>query len=300
MAVEEMANAASLFAHERDLSIARNIQSDFLPDRIPVPGGWQVAVKFRPAHQVAGDFYDVFEVAGQRRLAVVVADVCDKGIGAAMFVALIRTMLRHGAEQASEGETLGGDLPWITQARGVPAHALAPVLSVAAGPLLHAVSGTNSYMARHHHRQGYFCTLFFAMLEPTSGTLLYVNAGHNPAVLARPDGRHTLLPPTGPAIGVYQHSRHLVAHARMEPGDRLFMYTDGVTEARNSVGEFFGMDRVLDLITRDHNSADAMVEAMDTAVRRHTGNADQHDDITMLALHRSPAAPAGGHIPPAK
>jgi sigma-B regulation protein RsbU (phosphoserine phosphatase) len=291
MAVEEMANAASLFAHERNLNIARTIQRDFLPYRIPVPKGWQVAVKFRPAHQVAGDFYDVFEVAGQRRLAVVVADVCDKGIGAAMFVALIRTMLRHGTEQASEWESLGDDFPRITQAPGVP-HALTPLLSVAAGPMLHAVSGTNSYMARHHHRQGYFCTLFFAMLEPSSGGLLYVNAGHNPAVLVRPDGRHTLLPPTGPAIGVYRHSRHLVAHARMEPGDRLFMYTDGVPEARNSVGEFFGMDRVLGLVTRQRESAYTLVDGMDAAVRRHTGNAEQYDDITMLALHRLPTAPA--------
>jgi sigma-B regulation protein RsbU (phosphoserine phosphatase) len=289
MAVEEMANAASLSVHERNLSIARTIQRDFLPYRIPVPGGWQVAVKFRPAHQVAGDFYDVFEVAGQRRLAVVVADVCDKGIGAAMFVALIRTMLRHGAEQASESETFGDDVEPIAPAAGISTGALTPVLSIAAGPLLHAVSGTNSYMARHHHRQGYFCTLIFAMLEPSSGALLYVNAGHNPAILVRPNGRHTLLPPTGPAIGVYRHSRHLVAHVRMEPGDRLFMYTDGVPEARNSRGEFFGMDRVLGLVTRQRGSADALVEEMDAAVRQHTGNAEQYDDITMLALHRLPA-----------
>jgi sigma-B regulation protein RsbU (phosphoserine phosphatase) len=267
MAVEEMANAASLLAYERDLSIARTIQQDFLPDRIPVPDGWQLAVKFRPANQVAGDFYDVFPVAGGRLLATVVADVCDKGLGAAMFVALIRTMLRHSAEQASEPGTAA---------------------------LLHAVAGTNSYLARHHHRQGYFCTVLFAMVEPTSGALRYVNGGHNPAILVRADGRHALLPPTGPALGVFRDSRYRVAHDRMEPGDRLLMYTDGVPEARSAAGEFFGMDRVLDLATRHWDSTTGLLDAVDTAVRRHAGDGSQHDDITMLALRRLPVTPVRG------
>src|SRR5581483_1844988 len=159
---------ASLYSYERDLSIAREIQNGFLPEDLPAPAGWEVATRFRPANLVAGDFYDVFELVGGRRLATVVADVCDKGVGAALFMALIRTMLRHTAEQAAGWDLYTDELPKMASAAEIAGSALAPVLSVGAGPLLQAVSGTNSYMARHHQRQGYFCTVFFAVLEPSS------------------------------------------------------------------------------------------------------------------------------------
>ncbi len=287
LAVEEMANAASLYSYERDLSIAREIQNGFLPEDLPAPAGWEVATRFRPANLVAGDFYDVFELVGGRRLATVVADVCDKGVGAALFMALIRTMLRHTAEQAAGWDLYTDELPKMASAAEIAGSALAPVLSVGAGPLLQAVSGTNSYMARHHQRQGYFCTVFFAVLEPSSGGLLYVNGGHNPAVLVRADGHHTLLAPTGPAVGMFANSTYLVDHVSLQPGDSLFMYTDGVTESRSPGGEFFGTARMLDLVARHRESAAGMVEEIDGAVRRHTGSAEQHDDITMLALRRS-------------
>lgn len=260
-AVEAIASAASLHSYERDLSIAREIQAGFLPEILPVPAGWELAARFRPAKLVAGDFYDVFELAGGRRLAAVVADVCDKGIGAALFMALIRTMLRHTAEQA------GGRDQFVLQ----------------------AISSTNRYMARHHRRQAYFCTVFFAVLEPFSGAVLYVNGGHNPAVLVRADGHHTLLAPTGPAVGIFAQSTYLVRHASLHPGDTLFMYTDGVPESRNPLGEFFGMERALELVTLHRESAASVIEEVDAAVLRHAGYAEQHDDITMLALRRSAA-----------
>jgi len=287
LAVEEMANAASLYSYERDLSIAREIQNGFLPDDLPVPHGWEVAARFRPASLVAGDFYDVFELAGGRRLATVIGDVCDKGVGAALFMALIRTMLRHTAEQAGAWDLFADDLARMTSVRELADPALHPGLSVAAGPLLQAVSGTNSYMARHHNRQGYFCTVFFAMLDPVSGTMLYINGGHNPAVVVRADGHHVTLPPTGPAVGLFSHSTYLIEHAALQPGDSLFMYTDGVPESRNSAGEFFGMNRMTDLVVGHRDSAARLVDTMDATVRRYTGSAEQHDDITMLALRRS-------------
>jgi phosphoserine phosphatase RsbU/P len=286
LAVEEMANAASLYSYERDLNIAREIQNGFLPEELPTPEGWEVAARFRPASLVAGDFYDVFELAGGRRLATIVADVCDKGVGAALFMALIRTMLRHTAEQAGGWYLSTDQLPQMTGTADLTVQPLGPVLSVGAGPLLQAVSGTNSYMARHHQRQGYFCTMFFAVLEPRTGGLLYVNGGHNPAVLVRMDGHHTLLAPTGPAVGMFPNSTYLVAYASLQPGDTLFMYTDGVTEARSPGGAFFGTDRMLELVVDNRGSSAGLIEAVDSAVRAYTGSAQQHDDITMLALHR--------------
>jgi phosphoserine phosphatase RsbU/P len=295
MAVEEMATAASLQTYERDMAIAHEIQqSGFLPDSLPEPEGWEVEAVFRPARMVAGDFYDAFELAGGRRLALLVADVCDKGVGAALFMALIRTMLRHTAEQAGGWDLPDDGLPRSAALVGSP---LAPTLSIGAGPLLQAVTGTNSYMARHHRLQGYFCTLFFGILDPVSGTLVYVNGGHNPAVLVRADGGHVLLGPTGPAVGMFANSSYLIDQVSMQPGDWLFMYTDGVTETRSADGEFFGMERTLEIVVEPGRTAGELLEAVDQALRLHTGAGEQHDDITMLALRRSPRSGYNRPVP---
>jgi phosphoserine phosphatase RsbU/P len=291
LAVQEMVNAATLHSYERDLSVAREIQDGFLPSVLPVPSGWQVAARSRPAHVVGGDFYDVFRLAGGRRLALVIADVCDKGVGAALFMALIRTMLRNTAEQAGGWNLFTGDLvSAMAQSRE---STLEPILSVGAGPLLQAVSTTNSYMARHHQQQGYFCTLFFAVLEPVSGSVLYINGGHDPGVLIRADGSSALLAPTGPAVGMYAASTYTVGHVVLAPGDSLFLYTDGVTEARGPDGTFFGFGRMIEAVRSAKESPVELVDTVDAAVRAHTGSAEQHDDITMLAVRNSPEGKSG-------
>jgi phosphoserine phosphatase RsbU/P len=291
MAVEEMANVASLRSYERELGIAREIQSGFLPEELPATGGWQVAARFRPARIVAGDFYDVFELAGGRRLALMIGDVCDKGVGAALFMALIRTMLRHTAEQAGGWNVFGDQRPRTVAGRPQRAQragaVLAPTLAVGAGPLLEAVSGTNSYLARHHQRQAYFCTLFFGILDPSSGALLYINGGHNPPVHVKAGGGHSLLHPTGPAVGVFASSTYMLDHVCLQPGETLFMYTDGVTEARDPDGGLFGMDRTLEAVGRPGLGAEEMLDVVDGAIRDHTRTAEQSDDITMVALHRT-------------
>jgi sigma-B regulation protein RsbU (phosphoserine phosphatase) len=284
MTVEEMATAASVQSYERDLAIAHEIQSGFLPDSLPEPDGWEVAARFYPARIVSGDFYDAFELDGGRCLGLLVADVCDKGIGAALFMALIRTMLRHTVEQVVEGNLPGGGL------RPDPSGGLGvATLSVGAAPLLQAVSSTNSYMARHHRKQGYFCTLFFGILDNRSGTLTYINAGHNPAVIVRTDGEHALLGPTGPAVGMFAGSSYRLEEVNLQPGDWLYMYTDGVPESRGIGGEFFGMSRVMDIVTQPGRTASELLDAVDMALLLHCGGVRaQYDDITMLALRRSP------------
>jgi sigma-B regulation protein RsbU (phosphoserine phosphatase) len=285
-AVEDMAAEASLRAYERDLAIAHEIQSGFLPDKLPAPHGWDVASRFRPARQVAGDFYDGFELVDGRRLGFVVADVCDKGVGAALFMALIRTLLRHTAEHTGASSLAGTDdaMARVVTSEGT---SLPPMLSVGAGPLVQAVVATNRYLTRNHLRQGYFATLIFGVLDPTSGALLYINGGHNPALLLRADGGHTLLSPTGPAVGMMPHSSYALGHANLERGDTLLLYTDGVVEARATDGSLFGMDRLLEVVNAANGSADTTLSSVDTALRVHVGGAEQSDDITMLALHRS-------------
>ncbi|MEV6952197.1 PP2C family protein-serine/threonine phosphatase [Streptomyces sp. NPDC051183] len=276
---------AELMGYEKELEIGREIQAGFLPESLPVPEGWEIDVRFRPARQVAGDFYDVFEISRGRRLAFVVADVCDKGVGAALFMALIRSLLRHTAENSG--------LQHLVAAGRAGGSRRIPV--VGATPLLNAVTATNGYLTRNHLRQGYFATLFFGVLDPLTGSLVYINGGHNPPLLLSADGSGPrALDVTGPAVGVLPDCVYTLGYAQLNPGDTLFVFTDGVPEARCPSGSFLGDDRMLELLAGPPASGREVVDRMDTAVREHTGTAEQHDDVTMLALHR-PRAARGPH-----
>jgi serine phosphatase RsbU (regulator of sigma subunit) len=268
-------------AQERELRAAGSIQAGFLPDGGLIPAGWQVETRFRPARHVAGDFYDVFDLVGGRMLGLVVADVCDKGVGAALFMALARSLLRYTADRAGSGGPLaaGAVLP--------SGGALTPSLGLGAGPLVESVLSTNRYLVRQHAEQGYFVTVFFAVLDPASGALLYVNAGHNPPIVLHADGRQTVLGPTGPALGLGVHSSYHLGHVTLGAGDTAFLYTDGVLDARSPGGEPFGADRLRAVLAeRPAGSAGAALNAVDRALARHVGGAEQFDDITMLVLHR--------------
>lgn len=281
--VQDVAAHAELLSYERELEIGREIQMGFLPDSLPSPDGWEINVRFRPARTVAGDFYDVFELVNKRRLALVVADVCDKGVGAALFMALIRSLLRHTAEQSGlqnliAADLLGEETAWQEQSRAIPV--------VGATPLLNAVVGTNNYLTRNHIRQGYFATMFFGVLDPVTGNLVYINGGHNPPVLVSGDGAEpVLLNPTGPAVGVIPDVTFSLGYTQFRPGDTLFIYTDGVTEARSATGEFFGEDRMLRHLAEAEPSGDELLDHMDGALGEFVGPAEQSDDITMMAVH---------------
>jgi sigma-B regulation protein RsbU (phosphoserine phosphatase) len=309
---------ARLRGYERELEIGRQIQTGFLPDLLPVPEGWQIEVEFRPARQVAGDFYDVFELVDRRRLALIVADVCDKGVGAALFMALIRTLVRHTAENSgllvnvAAGGGAGTGPAQVPQSlyghHGVhehqgpndhrhPQHGHHPHGRggpvVGATPLLTAVTSTNRYLTTTHPKQGYFATLFFGVLDPATGDLVYVNCGHNPPlVLAAGGGARAELEPTGPAVGVVPDGVFSLGYERLEPGESLFAFTDGVPEARAGGGEFFGDPRVLDLADPPLRHARELLERTTAAIDAHTAGAEQFDDITMMAVRRNaPAAP---------
>ncbi|MFF5015658.1 PP2C family protein-serine/threonine phosphatase [Streptomyces sp. NPDC001165] len=277
--VQETDARTELIRYERELEIGREIQAGFLPEDLPVPEGWEIDVRFRPARQVAGDFYDVFELVHRRRLAIVVADVCDKGVGSALFMALIRSLLRHTAENSG--------LQHLVAAGSSLAADRSGIRIVGATPLLTAVSATNGYLTRNHLSQGYFATLFFSVLDPATGSLVYINGGHNPPLLLDADGGAPIpLEVTGPAVGVLPDSSFSLGYAQLDPGDTLFAYTDGVPEARCPHGGFLGEERMLRLLSGPALRGKDLVERLDTAVRAHTGDGEQHDDVTMLALHR--------------
>jgi phosphoserine phosphatase RsbU/P len=297
--VEDMVTGRRLREYEKEMSVAHDIQAGFLPDDLPSPKGWEVSARFKPAKQVGGDFYDVFELINGRRIAFVVADVCDKGLGAALFMSLIRTLLRHTAEHTSHSHLSEDDLTVVVDSTPGAETAVPPLLSVSdrmvlppelsigAGPLVQAVIGTNRYLTSHHLQQGYFATMFFGVLDPESGEFLYINGGHNPPVLSRADGRTELLQPTGPAVGILPDCSYSLGHVRLDPGDALLMYTDGVPEARDTEGKLFGMERMMVPEIMSGQTAAGLIDALHRDLQDYIGTADQFDDITTLAVRRA-------------
>lgn len=281
-------NAAHLAQYEKELQIGREIQAGFLPDVLPSPDGWQIEVRFHPARQVAGDFYDAFDLVNGRRVGFVVADVCDKGVGAALFMALIRSLLRNTASHSGSMSVVNLDVEWDA-AGDDPSHRPPPATSAGIGPLLNAVTGTDRYMIQNHLFQGYFATLFFGMLDPSTGSVVYINCGHNPPVVRRRDGTQVTLEPTGPALGMMPDSHFRLGWVQLELGDLLFLYTDGVTEAKDENGRFFGEPTMRAVVDEPaHPAADELLDRLDSRLRAHIGEAEQFDDITMMALYRDP------------
>jgi sigma-B regulation protein RsbU (phosphoserine phosphatase) len=242
----------------RDLELGRRIQAGFLPEALPRVAGWEVAAAFHPAYDVAGDFYDALVLA-DGRLALVIADVCDKGVGAALYMALIRSLLRTYAELAAAS----GDDP------------------------LSAVTLTNSYIARHHQRgrMHMFSTVFFAVVDPADGTLHYVNAGHYPPLVVRDARPLVPLDPTGPALGFSADSSYTIESVQLAPGDLLVAYTDGLIEARQARGPFFGEERLASLLTEPLSAAETL-SRLEEALGDHLGDVAPADDVTLLALRR--------------
>jgi phosphoserine phosphatase RsbU/P len=293
-----------LLRRERELQVGREIQRGFLPAELPCPDRWEMTARLRPAQLVAGDFYDGFELANGNRTALLIADVCDKGVGAALFMALIRTLLRHTAQHSGAGTLLPSDLDVIAAVdsghRGNGQDG-GPLLATGAAPLLSAVRGTNDYLTSNHLQQGYFATLFFAVLDPATGVLAYLNCGHNPPVVLRRHGEPVRLGPTGPAVGMAPDSTFELRYVTLAEGETLLAYTDGVTEAKDEHGAFFTERRLLDVLREPVRSATDLLDRIDASVRDFTQAAEQFDDITMLALRRLapgdpdvPCAPATG------
>lgn len=275
---------------ERDVQIGRDIQLSFLPQTLPQPPGWELAAFFRPAREVAGDFYDAFELTNGRRLGFVIADVCDKGVGAALFMALFKTLIRWGAQQNVNLGWLDASSLSVTQNRdwlkNSPETRRQNLPSIGTGALLNAIAGTNRYIAENHGMTGYFATVFMGILDPQNGNLIYINAGHNPPFILRADGEQELLKTTGPAVGMFQEATFQFQQARLMPGDTLFAYTDGVTDAKDIGNQFFSMHHLSEVLSKPVPSATGAVNRVRDRLLSHIGAAAQFDDITMICVRR--------------
>jgi len=254
---------------ERELEIGQSIQKNFLPETIPVIDGWTLDGLLRPARKVAGDFFDFFFVPDVGRVGIVIGDVCDKGVGAALFMSLFRSLIRSGAlHRYAAGGTVGVEDP--------------------ATLLRRTMRATNQYVTSTHPGSSIFATVFFGLLDPRTGELVYINAGHEAPVIGGPSGVRAQLSATGPVIGLIEDLEHAVAEATLAPGELLFGYTDGATDARNEGGRQFGEERLLEEVCRGATDASSLLLCLLAALDAFSGRAEQYDDITMICLHRHP------------
>ncbi len=253
---EEYARTLAQQIMLQELTMAAEIQASFLPDTLPRLDGWQLAATLRPARQTSGDFYDVMELPNGR-LGLLIADVTDKGTGAALFMALSRTLIRTFAFEYPEQ----------------PAMAL------------HAANKRILLDSR----SSMFVTVFYGILDPASGTLTYCNAGHDPPYLLHDCAEPQPLRNTGIPLGIGHDATWKAETVALEPGDILVLYTDGVSEAQNGNEEQFEVERLLDAARSSRErTAEALQVAILTAVDQFVGDAAQFDDLTVLIAVRDP------------
>jgi len=245
---------------EQELALAGQIQASFLPAGLPNVPGWQLTAMLEPARETSGDFYDLIPLP-KGRWGIVVADVTDKGAGAALYMALSCTLIRTYAVE----------------------HAAQPAL---------ALGAVNRRILADTHTD-MFVTAFVGVLDLKGGTLRYGNAGHNPPYLfgAREGGGAPgvvqALTRTGLPLGMLKDVTWEQRTVQLEPGDALVLYTDGITEAQNEQQEFFGEDRLLACV-RAHvgRPAQGIRDAIVADVHRFVGDAPQFDDIALMVLVR--------------
>ena len=262
-------------ALDMEMEKGKKIQRDFLPRTIPYLPGWEIAFYFHPARQVSGDFYDAFMLP-EGRLGLVIADVCDKGVGSALYMALFRSLIRvFSGEITLRGVSVPGSEGDTEQ-----------ISAIDLGRSLHAVPLTNDYIAQEHGHEGMFATLFFGILEPATGQMAFINGGHEPLFIINADGVKESLPAAGPVIGMMSGSKFKVQLTHLEPGDILIGYTDGVTEALSPEKALYTKKRLLSILENPASSASELIEQIKTDLFSHVKDAPQFDDITMLAVHR--------------
>jgi sigma-B regulation protein RsbU (phosphoserine phosphatase) len=247
-----------LAAVEREMQMGRVLQSEFLPRNLPSFPGWQIASRFLPARHLSGDFYDVYSLPSGE-FAFVVADVCDKGVGAALFMSLVRGLLRHHASRAKTAEELFQCIPQ-----------------------------TNDYLALNHGHAGMFTTLFFGIVDPESGKFQYVNCGQDAPIILAPTGTESRLECTAPALGAIANLEFDTSQVVLLPGDTFIAFTDGVVDALDARERQFGEEAFLDIVRCGSSSVTTLLGDIEAAVKQHIGSAAQYDDITLFAIRRNP------------
>ena len=240
---------------EREMQLAREIQKTFLPEHLPVLKGWDLDIHWFPAHQVGGDFYDVFEL-GNGQLGLVIADVADKGMPAALFMTLVRTLIRAAIKED---------------------HSPASVLE-----------RVNDLLVPDA-RQGMFVTVVYAVVSLETGVLRYANAGHNPPLIHRASGELEELTRSGMALGVLEGIELVEKQIQLQPNDSVLFYTDGLTEAFSPREELYGVERLYETLRNltPTETATSMIEKIEASVNIFIQGLPRSDDLTLAVLIRN-------------
>ncbi|WP_296223966.1 SpoIIE family protein phosphatase [Ralstonia sp. UBA689] len=252
--IQHVFNAhAQLISIQQELDVARRMQQSIVPKRFPTRENLQMFARMIPAKEVGGDFYDYFWLS-DTKLGIVIADVSGKGVPAALFMAVSRTLLR----------------------------AIAPTVDSPGATLMLA-----NDLLEHDNDAAMFVTVFYGILDTRTGQLDYANGGHNSPYLVSPDGTVTALPRTdGMALGVIDGTPYAEHRIYLAPGSALLLYTDGITEAFNQNGEAYGEQRLTDVLARNAGlRAEPQLNALIEDVSAFAASAPQSDDITCLAVH---------------
>lgn len=241
---------------QRDLDLARDMQSGLLPTTFPQPTSenrLDLHAHLMPAYEVSGDLYDFFP-GPDGKLFFLVGDVSGKGVAAGLFMAVTRTLIRAEARQHLD-----------------PVQILSEVNN--------QLVPENSALL--------FVTIILGIYDPKTGEISYAQGGHNPAVLLTEDGAASYEPPGGQPLGVFQDASFGDYRLQLQPGDSFIIYTDGITEAMNHEQEAYGEDRFLSLLQgRQSLSAKELNHHITSGVTVFVAGAEQSDDITLMTLKR--------------
>jgi len=238
---------------ETEVQLARQIQQTFIPHTLPTHPAWQIAARWRTARQVGGDFYDVIELPNGK-LGLFIADVADKGMPAALFMALTRTLVRAAVKEMNS-----------------PVDVLRRV---------------NDQLLPDT-QQGMFVTAVYGVLDPESGDFTFVNAGHNPPFWMKANQSIEKLTRTAIALGVMEQPGMKERTVSLAKGDILLLYTDGLTEAFSPSEELFGDSRLMDsLISIKAHTADEVLIVIEDRLNEFIDTTPLGDDLTMLVLRR--------------
>lgn len=249
---------------QRQLSTAAEIQRFFLTGSFPQNLSYEVSGLTRPAYDVGGDWYDAFTMNGHSFF--VVADVCDKGVGAALFMSVFRTLIRYSTLFSFKQ----GQIPDVQRA------------------MVDVISDVNHYMSSNHGSCMYFATVFFGHVDEETSELSYVSAGHETALLRRCDGNYLQLEATGPALGIFDGAVYGSSSVQFEAEETILAYSDGVTDARNPSGERYGMDRLKQFFDSHHlQTVEDMQKDLLQSLDEFMQGTEQFDDITMMFIKRT-------------
>ncbi|HEY7985199.1 MAG TPA: SpoIIE family protein phosphatase [Ktedonobacterales bacterium] len=263
---EQQAEIRSRERLEQELRVARLIQQTLLPKDVPHKPGWQVAAYYQPARAVGGDFYDFLEL-DNGKLGLVIGDVTDKGVPAALLMATTRSILRTAAQSGrSPGQVLG-------RANDLLCPDVPPKM---------------------------FVTCLYAMLDVETGKLVYANAGHDLPQQRHASGEVSELRARGMPLGLMTGMEYEERETCLEPGDSLLLYSDGIVEAHDPARAMFGFPRLAALM-REHTGTDSLIDFLLADLAQFTGpDWEQEDDVTMVTLERTAAGASGGAPEPAR